>query len=173
MDSEFSALVRNKTWDLVPPASRRNLIDCKWVYKMKQKSDGSIDCYKAHLVAKGFKQRYDIDYDDTFSLVVKFATIHLVLSVVVSRGLCLRQLDVQIAFLHGVPEEEVYIKQPHGFQDPSQPTCYCKLDKAVYGVKQVTRAWYSRLSNKLQALGFMTSMAHISLFTYLKGSITI
>jgi hypothetical protein len=86
MEFEFSALVRNKTWRLVPPAVGHNLIDFKWVYKSKHKEDGSIDRYKAHLVAKGFKQHYGIDYDDTFSLVVMFATIHLVLSIAASQG---------------------------------------------------------------------------------------
>jgi hypothetical protein len=71
----FFALVQNKTWHLVPPALGQNLIDCKWVYKIKHKADGSIDQYKARFIAKGFKQRYDIDYDDTFSSVVNFATI--------------------------------------------------------------------------------------------------
>jgi hypothetical protein len=94
MDSEFSALVKNNTSHLVPLASGRNLIDCKWVYKIKCKDDGSIDHYKAHLVAKGFKQHYDIDYYDTFSPMVKFTTIRLVLSIVVSQGWPLRQLDV-------------------------------------------------------------------------------
>jgi hypothetical protein len=94
MESEFSALVRNKIWHLVPPETDHNLIDCKWVYKVKHKADGSIDRYKAHLVAKGYKQQYGIDYDDTFSPMVKFATIRLVLSIVVSQGWCLRQLDV-------------------------------------------------------------------------------
>jgi hypothetical protein len=86
MDSEFSALISNKTWHLVPPSEDRNLIDYRWVYKIKRKADGSIDRYKTRLIAKGFKQRYDIDYDDTFSPVVKFATIHLVLSVAISQG---------------------------------------------------------------------------------------
>jgi hypothetical protein len=94
MESEFSALLRNNTWHMVPPCSNRNVIVCKWVYKIKRKADGSIDRYKARLVAKGFKQRYGIDYDDTFSHVIKFATIHPMLSIVVSQGWCLRQLDV-------------------------------------------------------------------------------
>jgi hypothetical protein len=69
---------------LDPPSSNHNLIDCNWVYKIKRKADGSINRYMAHLVAKEFKQRYDIDYDDTFNPVVKFSTIHLVLSIIVS-----------------------------------------------------------------------------------------
>lgn len=173
MESEFLALMRNNTWHLVPPVSGRNLIDCKWVFRLKRKADGSIDRHKARLVAKGFKQRYGIDYDDTFSPVVKFATIRSVLSVAVSQGWSLRQLDVQNAFLHGVLEEDVYMKQPPGFEDPSKPNYHCKLDKALYGLKQAPRAWYSRLSSKLLALGFIASKADISLFIYKKRSLII
>jgi hypothetical protein len=96
-----------------------NLIDCKWVYKIKKKADGSVDRYKACLVAKGFRQHYGIDYEDTFSPVVKIATVRLVLSLAIFRGWCLRQLEVQNAFLHGVLEKEVYMKQPPGFEDDS------------------------------------------------------
>nr|ABA98728.2 retrotransposon protein, putative, Ty1-copia subclass [Oryza sativa Japonica Group] len=143
MDAEFTALLDNKTWHLVPPSSDKNIIDCKWVYKIKRKSDGSLDRYKARLVAKGFKQRYGIDYEDMFSPVVKAATIRTILSIVVSRGWCLRQLDVQNAFLHGYLEEEVYMRQPSGYEDKSKPSYVCKLDKAIYGLKQAPRAWYS------------------------------
>lgn len=105
MDAEYMALMKNKTWHLVPTKKGINIINCKWVYKIKRKTDGSLDRYKARLVAKSFKQRYDIDYEDTFSLVVKAATIRTILSIAVSRGWSLRQLDVQNAFLHGVLEE--------------------------------------------------------------------
>jgi hypothetical protein len=75
MDHEFDVLIKNHTWYLVPPKEGANIIDCKWVYKIKRKSDGSIDRYKARVVAKGFKQGYGIDYEDTFSSVVKVAII--------------------------------------------------------------------------------------------------
>lgn len=81
MDNEFSALMNNNTWHLVPPTQDYNVIDCKWVYKIKRKADGTVDRYKACLVAKGFKQRYGLDYEDTFSPVVEAATIRLVLSI--------------------------------------------------------------------------------------------
>jgi hypothetical protein len=142
MKFEFSTLEKNKTWHLVRPVSGQNLIDSKWVYKIKHKADGSIDRYKARLVAKGIKQRYGIDYDDTFSPIVKFSTIHLVLSLAISQGWPLRQLDVQNAFLHGILEEDVYMKQPPGFEDPSRPRYHYKLYKALYGLKQAPRAWY-------------------------------
>ena len=104
MDSEHQALLQNKTWHPLPPPEGKNIIGCKWVYKIKRKADGTIDRYKARLVAKGYKPRYGIDYEDPFSLVVKAATIRLILSIAVSRGWSLRQLDVQNAFLHGILE---------------------------------------------------------------------
>lgn len=87
--------------------------------------------------------------------MVKVATIHLIISIAVSRGWSLRQLDVQNAFLHGLLEGEVYMTLPPGYEDPQRPWYVCKLDKALYGLKQAPRAWYSRLSCKLQELGFL------------------
>jgi histone deacetylase 1/2 len=135
MQEEYDALIANKTWHLVPPNRSRNLIDCKWVYRIKKKADGTIDRYKARLVAKGFKQRYGIDYEDTFSPVVKIATIRIVLSISVSRGWSLRPLDVKNTFLHGVLEEEGYMRQPPGFEDSHALHYIYKLDKALYGLK--------------------------------------
>ena len=173
MDEEYRALVENKTWHLVPFQQKINLIDCKWVYRIKRKADGTIDRYKARLVAKGFKQRYGIDYEDTFSPVVKAATIRLVLAISVSRGWSLRQLDVKNAFLHGVLEEEVYMRQPPGYENPKAPNHVCKLDKSLYGLKQAPRAWFAKLSPKLQEFGFIPSKADTSLFIYNKSGIII
>jgi hypothetical protein len=85
----------------------------------------------------------------------------------------MRQLDVQNAFLHGVLEEDVYMKQSPGYEDRTYPHYVCKLDKALYGLKQAPRAWYARLSEKLVSLGFHSSKADTSLFYYIKGSITM
>jgi histone deacetylase 1/2 len=173
MDEEYSALQHNKTWHLVPHPSGSNVIDCKWVYKIKWKSDSTIDQYKARLVAKEFKQRYGIGYDDTFSPVVKHATIRVILSLAVSQNWVMRQLDVKNAFLHGVLEEEVYMRQPPWYENSATPGYVCRLDKALYGLKQAPRAWYSQLSSKLHTLGFSSSQADASLFYYQKNSITI
>jgi histone deacetylase 1/2 len=173
MQDEYYALILNKTWTLVPPSSNKNIIYCKWVYRIKRHADGTIDRYKARLVAKGFKQRYGIDYEDTFSHVVKIATARIVLSISVSHGWSLRQLDVKNAFLHGVLEEEVYMRQPPGFEHPDAPRHLCKLDKALYGLKWAPRAWYSRLSAKLQEFGFFPSKGDTSLFLYDKSGVTI
>lgn len=135
----------------MPPRRGINLIDRRWVFKIKRRADGSIERYKARLVAKGFKQRFGVDYLDTYSPVVKPTTVRVLLSLAVSKGWTLHQIDIQNAFLHGDLKEEVYMSQPPGFQDTKAPPGYiCKLDKALYGLKQAPRAWHSKLTNKLQ-----------------------
>jgi hypothetical protein len=94
MDCEFDALVKNKIWHLVPPQKGSNVIDCKWVYKIKRKANDNLDMYKARLVAKGFKQQYGIYYEETFSPVVKLVTIRTILSLALLQGWISRQLDV-------------------------------------------------------------------------------
>jgi histone deacetylase 1/2 len=173
MADEFQALIRNNTWHLVPPRDDLNIIDCKWVFKLKKKFDGTIDCHKAHLVAKGFKQKYGLDYDETFSLVVKPTTIRLLLSLAVTRGWSIRQIDIQNAFLHGFLNEDVYMRQPPGFVDSQYPNYLCKLDKSLYGLKRAPRAWFSRLSSKLIDLGFSPSKADVSLFIFNKEGVQI
>lgn len=106
-------------------------------------------------------------------LLLKQLLSELFCSVAVSRGWSLRPLDVHNAFLHRVLEEEVYMKQPPGYENPSNPRYVCKLDKALYGLKQTPRAWYSRLSNKLCDLGFRGSKADTSLFYFNKGDLTM
>jgi hypothetical protein len=128
MTSGREPWMKNNTLHLVSSQQASNIIDCKWVFKIKHRKDGLVDRYKARLVVKGFKQRYGIDYSDMFSPVVKPATIRLILSLAVSRGWCLRQLDVHNAFLNGNLEEEVYMRQPPGYVDPSTPSHVCKLD---------------------------------------------
>lgn len=109
MSQKFSALQQNGTWTLVPFQSHMNFLPNKWVFKIKRKSDGSIERYKARLVANGFHQKEGIDYTETFSPVVKHSAIRLVLSLAVTKKWPVRQLDVQNAFLHGFLAEEVYI----------------------------------------------------------------
>lgn len=174
MNDELSALKRNATWDLVPPKPGINLIDSKWVYKVKRKADGSVERLKARLVAKGFKQRFGVDYTDTFSPVIKPSTIRVILSLAVTKGWNMRQVDIQNAFLHGILKEEVYMRQPPGFQDSAKPKNYiCKLKKALYGLKQAPKAWHSRLTGKLIELGFKASVADSSLFILKNREITI
>jgi histone deacetylase 1/2 len=104
---------------------------------------------------------------------VKPATVRLVLSLAVSKGWSLRQVDVSNAFLHGFLSEDVYMQQPPGFEDARYPSHVCKLQRALYGLKQSPRAWYARLSALLYQLGFVSSKADTSLFIYSRKGIQI
>lgn len=166
MSQEFDALQHNQTWSLVPSNSASNIVGCKWVYRTKYKPDGSIDRLKARLVAKGFHQRPGIDFAETFSPVVKPATLRLILSLAVSQGWSLRQLDINNAFLQGTLTEDVYMAQPPGFINPSFPSHVCKLNKAIYGLRQASRAWYEELKQYLYSQNFKPTVSDSSLFIY-------
>lgn len=111
---EFSALIKNKIWDLVPRPPHSNVISGKWLYRHKFNADGSLERYKARWVARGFTQQPGVDYTETFSPVIKPTTIRTVLSLALSRSCPIHQLDVTNAFLHGSLSEPVYCEQPSG-----------------------------------------------------------
>lgn len=135
MLEDYNALIQNGTWSLVPSSTANNLVGCKWMFKLKLTPKGSIEYYKVRLIAKGFNQKVGVDYHDTFSLVIKPATICVVLTMALSRGWFVHQLDVKNAFLLGELNEEVYTAQPLGFVNPSYPHHVCRLHKALYGLK--------------------------------------
>ncbi|RVW26826.1 Retrovirus-related Pol polyprotein from transposon RE2 [Vitis vinifera] len=164
--SELTALMRHGTWDLIPPPINCHPVGCKWVFRVKRKADGSVDKFKARLVAKGYNQQPSVDYNETFSPVVKPATIRTLLSIAIMNGWPLKQMDVNNAFLHGNLTETVYMMQPPGFKDLSLPDYVCRLRKAIYDLKQAPKAWYSALKTALLALGFQNSKVDSSLFIY-------
>ena len=165
MREELDALHAQGTWDLVPLPPAKNLVGCKWVYRIKKNADGSIARHKARLVAKGFSQEEGIDYNETFSPVVKPTTVRLVLALAAQFNWSLRQLDVTNAFLHGLLHEEVYMTQPQGFVSKLHPSDFvCRLKKSLYGLKQAPRAWNERFTSFLPSLGFQASPADPSLF---------
>jgi hypothetical protein len=170
---EIDALLANKIWSLVPRPTHQKVIRNKWVYKLKQRADGTIDRYKAHLVAKGFDQVCGVDFSKTFSPIIKIAAVCVILALAVHFDWPLRQLDVSNAFLHGVLPEEVYMEQPWGFVGPLHPDHVCMLHKSLYGLKQAPRAWFHRLSQCLLDLEFTASFMDTSLFTYHKSGIHI
>jgi hypothetical protein len=114
-----------------------------------------------------------VDYDETFSPVVKLATVRTVLSIAVCRDWPIQQLDVKNAFLHGTLTETVYCSQPTGFADPAHPDLVCRLKKSLYGLKQAPRAWYSRFASFLLSLGFAEAKSDTSLFVFHRGSDTV
>lgn len=164
MREEIDVLHAQDTWDLVPLPHAKNLVSCKWVYRMKKNIDGLIARYKARLVAKGFSQEEDIDYNETFSLVVKPTIVQLVLARAAQFHWPLKKLDVKNAFLHGILQEEVYMTQQQGFTSKLYPDFVCRLRKSLYGLKQAPCAWNYRFTSFLPSLGFQASFVDPSLF---------
>lgn len=110
MEEEYKALMSNKTWKLVALPKNKTMIGCRWTYKLKHKSDGTIDKCKARLVARDYTQQPGFDFKETFSPVVKPTTTRVVLTIALLNQWPIKQLDVNNAFLNGELEEEVYME---------------------------------------------------------------
>ncbi|KAJ0440838.1 putative RNA-directed DNA polymerase [Helianthus annuus] len=172
MNKEMDALFRNNTWILTDLPQGRKAIGCKWVYRVKYKSNGEVERFKARLVAKGFNQREGLDFGETFSPVVKMVTVRIVITLAVFYGWSLYQLDVDNAFLHGTITEDVYMKLPQGYYSKNE-TKVCKLVKSLYGLKQAPRKWNERLTDVLIANGYVQSKCDHSLFIMSKMDVTV
>lgn len=145
-EEEIQSIVKNGTWELVDLPRGAKAIGLKWVFKLKRNADGSINKYKARLVAKGYVQEYGVDFDEVFAPVSRMETIRLLISLAATRGWEIHHLDVKTAFLHGELKETVYVTQPEGFIVNGSEAKVYKLKKALYGLRQVPRAWNNKLN---------------------------
>ena len=169
MKSEMSSLYRNDTWELVPRPVNKNIVGSRWVFKVKPKPDGTVDRYKARLVAQGFSQVQGLDYSEVFSPVVRYAGFRSLLAFANVNDLEVHQMDVTTAFLHGELDHEIYMEQPEGFVDEANPTYVCKLKKSLYGLKQSARLWNSTLTQHLLSDGYKKSSADECIFIKTAG----
>jgi hypothetical protein len=135
MHEELENFERNRVLELVDPPPRCKLIGTKWVWKNKEGEKGEVVRNKSRLVAQGFSQKEGIDYEDTFAPVACLEAIRILLAFFVPKGFKLHQIDVKSAFLNGVLEEEVYVRQPLRFESEKYPHRMYKLRKALYGLK--------------------------------------
>ncbi|KAI3727550.1 hypothetical protein L6452_16166 [Arctium lappa] len=149
MQEELSQFERNKVWRLVPKPFGKTIIGTKWVFRNKMDEVGTVIRNKARLVAQGYRQEEGIDYDETFAHVARLEAIRIFLAHAAHKNFRVFQMDVKSAFLNGELAEEVYVKQPPGFEDSAHPYHVFRLDKALYGLKQDPRAWYDTLSDFL------------------------
>lgn len=154
MEAEYSSLLKNKTWILVDKPDRCNVIGSKWVFAIKWNPDGSVEKYKARLVAQGCSQKFNIDYHDTFSPVVRHSTIRILLALAVNYKLLVNHIDIVAAYLNGDLEEDVFMRQPPMFEDLNNSNKVCKLNKSLYGLKQAGREWNKKVTDILLNLGF-------------------
>ncbi|GJV66285.1 putative ribonuclease H-like domain-containing protein, partial [Tanacetum coccineum] len=133
----------------------KRAIETKWVYRNKKDERGIVVRNKARLVAQGYTQEERIDYDKVFAFpVARIEAIRLFLAYASFMGFIVYQMDVKSSFLYGTIENEVYVCQPPGFEDPQFPDKVYKVEKALYGLHQALRAWYKTLSTYLIENGF-------------------
>lgn len=165
MKDELDALERNQTWELTSLPKGKKAISSKWVYKLKLKSDGTVDRYKARLVTKGFNQVQGLDYHEIFSPVAKCVTVRLMFSVVAARGWPLHQVDINNTFLQCFLDEKVYMTPPEGYHNAKEGQACC-LKRSLYGLKQASRQWNAEITKHLISFGFTQSHADNCLFTY-------
>lgn len=166
IDNEISALERNHTWTLVKRPENAYIIDSKWIFKLKRDHNNQVDKYKARLVARGFKQRNGLDFEETYAPVARLTTIRSLLAVINYKNLRTQQMDVKSAFLHGILEEVIYMEKPEGV--PGNNDNVCKLHKALYGLKQAPYCWNKRFNEFMEKQKFIRSQNDSCL--YVKSS---
>ncbi|GJR68957.1 putative ribonuclease H-like domain-containing protein [Tanacetum coccineum] len=164
MQDELLQFKLQKVWTLVELPYGKRAIGTKWVYRNKKDDRGIVVRNKARLVAQGYTQEEGIDYDEVFAPVARIEAIRLFLAYASFMNFIVYQMDVKSAFLYGTIEEEVYVCQPLGFEDPEFPNKVYKVEKALYGLHQAPRAWYETLSTYLLENGFRRGTIDKTLF---------
>lgn len=147
INEELYSLRKNQTWTLTKLPEGRTPITNKWVFKIKRGINAKPDRYKARLVARGFSQRYGLDYSETYSPVAKLDTLRAVLALANQERMFVHQMDVRTAFLNGLLTEQIFMDQPEGFETGD---LVCRLNKSIYGLKQASRTWNARFDEFVQ-----------------------
>ena len=163
---ELESLEKMGTWRLVKRPPGTNVVDTKWVLKIKKNSAGEIDKYKARLVARGFTQIYGVDYYETYAPVARMTSFRLLLAIAARNGWTVDNFDFDSAYLNSklADDEVVYIEQPPGYETKDRDDWVMRLLKSLYGLKQGARNWYEHLYRALMELGFTRSEADHGVF---------
>ncbi|GJV15870.1 putative RNA-directed DNA polymerase [Tanacetum coccineum] len=171
--SKIQSMYDNQVWNLVDTTTGLKMVGCKWIFKKKTDMDGKVHTYKARLVAKGYTQTHMIDYEETFSPVAKIKSIRIMLAIATFHDYEIWQMDVKTAFLNGKPTEDVFMAQPEGFENAKYPKRVCKLQKAIYGLKQASRSWNLCFHEKVTQFGFSRSEDESCIYVKISGSIVV
>ncbi|GJS22251.1 retrovirus-related pol polyprotein from transposon TNT 1-94 [Tanacetum coccineum] len=148
-----------------PRPAGKNIIAVKWLWKNKSDAENIFIQKKSLLVAKGYKHKEGIDFEESFAPVARLKVVRMFVAFAVHKNITIFQMDVKTTFLNGPLKEEVYVSQPDGFINPDFPNHVYRLEKALYGLKQAPRAWYDKLSSFLIEHHFTKCIVHPTLFT--------
>ncbi len=165
MRTEFNSLIENHIWDLIKRLSQNVIID-RWTFRLKRDRDENLQRYKVRWVTHDFKQRHEVDFDETFVSVVKFVSYKTLMTISIIRELQIRHMNVVIAFLYELLDEDVYVIQSHmfEFEKNEDDTLVCKLKRALYDLKQTSKMWYDIIHKFLIELEFKRSNSDHAVF---------
>lgn len=163
MENEMQSLKENDTWTLISPPENTKVVSCKWIFKIKEDTNGRISCYKARLVARGYSQTKGLDFEETFAPVASRTSLRTLLSVAAAEDWEMEQFDVRTAFLYVDLEEEIFMEQPEGFIEGKESDV-CLLKKSLYGLKQAPRQWDKKFKEFLRRHGLTASTADPCVF---------
>lgn len=171
---EYNGLISIGTFEFVPRSSLKagtNVMRCHLVFDVKRQSDGSIEKFKARLVADGNTQQYGVDFDRVFSTVAKLSTLRLLLALAASNDYNLSSIDIRQAYLQATLSEELYMEVPPGLDnvDKDGNALVMRLRRSLYGLKQAGREWHTLLASTLREWGFVQSKIDVCMFTYSRG----
>jgi transposase InsO family protein len=164
-NEEMKSLRQHDVWELATLAPGHHAVGCRWVFTTKKDGTGAVHTYKARLVARGFTQRYGLDYDETYAPVVSHDAVRLLLAVAAVKQLHVRHMDVRTAYLNAPLQEEIYMRQPPGFIDRHSPDKVLRLKRSLYGLRQSARAWNIRATRELRKIGFRRGKKEPCMFT--------
>ncbi|GIL69170.1 hypothetical protein Vretifemale_139 [Volvox reticuliferus] len=163
MDAEIEAQLANGTWELGIPPTGARVLPCRWVYKVKTNPDGSVERFKARLVAKGFAQREGVDFGELFAPTSWGTSFRALLAVAAARGLQVHQFDVATVFLNGELKEEIWMKEPPGYESKT-PGVACRLLRSIYGLRQAAHCWYDKMSARFMEISLLPSKSDPAMF---------
>ncbi|KAF7763798.1 hypothetical protein Agabi119p4_8335 [Agaricus bisporus var. burnettii] len=171
-NTEIFNLEANGTWELMELPPGKKVVNSGWVFKVKRLANGSIERYRARLVAKGYSQRPGFDFTEVFAPTFRPASLRLIIALAAREGYKMRSVDISSAFTYGELEEEIYMRQPEGYHIGS-PNMVFRLRKSLYGLKQAARQWIKKLRGVLEGIGYTRLRSDSSIYIYSKGDIKV
>ena len=172
MKIEMDSMYINQAWTLVDPPEGITPIGCKWIFKKKTNMEGNVITYKVRLVAKGYRQKQGVDYDETFSPVAMLKSIRILLAIAPHYDYEIWKMDLMIAFLNGNLTEEVYMTHPEGFISENDSKVF-KLQRSVNGLKQASRSWNILFDETIKEFGFSQNLDEPCVYKKTSGSAVV
>ena len=167
---EINSLLTNNTWTLVTKLENRNIVDCKWIFTIKNDEFGNPFKYKARVVARCFSQEYLIDYNETFAPVARISSFRFIIAYANQFNLMVHHMDIKSAFLNGILKDEIYMKVTEGIKCKENEVR--KLNKAIYDLKQSDKCWFEIFEQTLINKGSRNSSVDRCIYILDKGDIS-